>query len=271
MNENKKLNTLEKIALLSGLLLFSAFTYNAREKDIHVEVVPPVTEQVVSIGEPMRPVKAQTKDEPIKQRIKKEAKKPSLQFNEKISDTLPPKKETVMKDSGAQLKQHDAEAGIKKPVPLSKVKEVPKTESEKKLQEIIAIKEQIGSKKESIGKKKAKLANPEEKNDVEILQEIQEERKRIEVSRKELNKKRAQYEILKKQDERNKRKDPLLKKKIENINTSNIKIARFGLIQVKEFKHEQIVKMAPEIKKPARKKMNVDLTPATRSKPPVNL
>ncbi len=198
-NENKKLNPFEKLALLSGLLLFSAFTYVTREK----MEMPAATcfEQGTIRQQPFFQLKETDLVKPAVQPAKKEKKK-SLYIQTTIADTIPAKKEKT--DASIITGK------ITETPPVMKTPEIKITDADRALQEIIKIKEQIGEKKESIGKSKAELAIHQGKNNSEeaaLKAKIEKERKEVEVKRDELNRKRAEYESLKIQEIKNKQRE----------------------------------------------------------------
>ena len=184
--ENKSLNLLEKLALFSGLFVFSAFTY------IHQQ------EEIVGLGsktllilreQPTVIIPTENKDQVETEMKRVEA---NGMIRGPLKDTLPPKKKKLR--SALKL-------GAPKSPPLEKKNEAAEPGEKEVLKEIIKMKEQIGEKKEIIGLKKAQLKEQEGKDKIkekEIEKEIEEEREELESKRNELQKKRELYQNLKK-------------------------------------------------------------------------
>jgi beta-lactamase regulating signal transducer with metallopeptidase domain len=178
-NKNKGINFFEKLALLAGVLLFSAFSFVTREKEVKSE--PVITQPAVAAALPIVAAKA---EHPA---AKKGKKKKINALYKPVTDTFPVKKDTVPNDKNIPGS---------KPLPKSIKPDQVVTDANAALQEIVDIKDQIGLKKESIGEKKEQLKTTNGQEKEKILKEIARERDEIEGKRSELKKKRAQWEIL---------------------------------------------------------------------------
>ncbi|HMK03696.1 MAG TPA: M56 family metallopeptidase [Ferruginibacter sp.] len=205
-NENKKLNLAEKAALLSGVLLFSAFTYISQEKEINTLPVTVPVERFTGLQQSdaslVEKIPAETKT-PVTRNVKKKVKLPT----KPITDTIPVKEDKTRLSSSPDQKSL--------PTGDDRKKAAAATEADKVLKEIEQIKNQIGAKKESIGMRKEKLKEQQGKDNKEeqaLKSEIEKERAEIEGQRAELNRKRAQLESIKKQDENKKQQDKVKQK-----------------------------------------------------------
>ena len=183
-NKNKGVGMIERIALLGGLFLFSAFSFATKEKEVKqapavIQQQLPATNSPTVQGKPELPS------------IKKENKKiNSVSLRRTITDTVPLKKDTMTK--GNEIPVKDLPEKMKEP-------QKPITDPDKTLQEIVKIKVQIGLKKESIGARKEQLKTADEKEKQKILKEIDRERDELEEQRDELEQKREKWQELKKE------------------------------------------------------------------------
>ena len=180
-NKNKGINFFEKIALLAGVLLFSAFSFITKEKDVKSKTVKPDSYQVQQPATEVLPIIVSKSEHPSIE--KKKINHRSIP----VTDTVPGKKNAV------QSKSIDD----KKPVTKLNDREQAAKDAEATLQEIIQIKNQIGLKKESIGVMKEQLKTKDGQEKEKILNEIERERDEINGKRRELNVKREQWESLK--------------------------------------------------------------------------
>jgi len=305
-NENKRLNIVEKLALLSGLLLFSAFTYINREKEIKEPIITETIAQYSILPQSTVPEDGEhavvMKEEPIEKKIKINNRNSQLPlYSVKAMEIMPVSMAASIKDKFSQLGIDSIPVTDKK-VPQIKKKEIslqekqidekPATEVEKKLGEIIKLKEHIGEKKETIGKKKALLEKSSEKDKEKILKEIEDERKEIELKRSDLEKKRSEYQNLKKEEDNNRYREKIQEKKWEikkddkNTNAkfdlkstlTASKVIEFKMIDLKEIKVDQQFKIAPPKKSPPSPKTEKQSIPdnapsqmKTRSSTPVRI
>jgi beta-lactamase regulating signal transducer with metallopeptidase domain len=176
-NENKKLNMIEKLALVSALFLFSAFSYVNREQE-------PVKEQVkISVVKQQQIVPVKKK--PVVQSVAPTKKAKPLAAKKEIVNVV--KLEPLLVVGHEVVTDTLASIGDNMEDPAQVLKK------------IINIKERIGERKEIIGTLKVDLGNSDEKEKAKIMQRIEKERGIIEEKRVELNKFRAKYEVLKKQ------------------------------------------------------------------------
>jgi bla regulator protein BlaR1 len=193
-NENKKLNLLEKTALLAGVLLFSAFTYIAQEKEVKELPLSTPVEQFDNVQQANEQVPAkQISTEPGMQPTGKAKKKFNHSYKP-VTDTVPEKDKAIPVISDPLSK---------KPV-IEKLQDKTNPDANTVLEEIKQIKEQIGKKKESIGVKKGQLKEMKgnTKEEEALVDQIERERREIEAIRSELERKRALLESLKKQKEK---------------------------------------------------------------------
>jgi beta-lactamase regulating signal transducer with metallopeptidase domain len=182
-NKNKGVNFFEKIALLAGVFLFSAFSYVTKE--------PKGKNEPVIMQQPAATVLPIVVSKPEHLSVKKEKKKIN-HLNTPVTDTVPAKKSAV----------HNSKSiDDKKPVTKLDDREQAAKDADATLLEIIQIKNQIGLKKESIGIKKAQLTMKDGQEKEKIQKEIDEERCEIDEKRRELDRKREQWQELKKQAE----------------------------------------------------------------------
>jgi len=229
-NENKKLNLLEKTALLSGVLLFSAFTYITQEKEeSDVPVAAPVElfNNVQQTNEfPVKKILA----EPVIQLTRAGKKKVNRSYKP-ITDTVPEKDARIISDPPPK----------KSTIEKSPVKTEPNANSV--LEEIKQIKEKIGKKKESIGVKKGQLKEMKgnTKEEESLADQIERERREIEGIRSELERKRALLENLKKQEEREKKKQKEKQNEMKNEQIKN------------EMSYEKKIEKKNELKNEMRK------------------
>jgi len=184
-NKNKGINLFEKVALLAGVILFSAFNYITKETDAKAEPVNPISYSVEQAGTEVLPIvvskPAQAKEyRPVK-------KKNTNKQNKLVTDTVPKRKNKTLdnKNSGDN----------KPPVKLGD-REQATQDANATLQEIIQLKNQIGLKKENIGKMKEQLITKDGQEKEKILDEIERERDEINEKRRELDLKRERLENL---------------------------------------------------------------------------
>ena len=195
-NKNKGISFIEKIALLGGVFLFSAFGFVTKEKGVK-QTLAVVHQQLPATNSPTTPGK------PEAPAIKKEKKKiNNVSLSRPLTDTVPRKKDTVIKNDQVPVKELPEK--MKEP-------QKPITDADKTLQEIVKIKVQIGSKKESIGAKKELLKTADEKEKQIILKEIDRERDELEEQRDELEQKREKWQELKKESQNK----PMMQKSVE--------------------------------------------------------
>jgi len=181
-NENKKLNLLEKAALLAGILLFSAFSFIKNEKQITKvrETLP--AGQFIKLQESKDTLIEKIARKTENRSIKKEKKNINRAYK-LVTDTVPGKSD-------------------KTPPPKKDWEKTSPGDPERVLQEIQQLKDQIGVKKESIGEKKKELEAKQGKNAEEeqaLKIQIEKERSEIEGKRAELENKRVILDKIKKQ------------------------------------------------------------------------
>ncbi len=181
-NKNKGINFFEKLALLSGVVIFSAFNYVMKEPDKKIEPVKPGSYQVQQPATAVLPIVVSQQDtQPLEKKKITLLKKPDRV-------TVPAKKGAVIKSKNINAKDF---------VTKLNEHEQAKKDADATLKEIIQLKNQIGSKKESIGVKKEQLKTTDGKEKEKILKEIQQERDELDGQRRELDRKREQLENLK--------------------------------------------------------------------------
>jgi len=242
-NENKKLNLIEKAALLSGVLLFSAFTYIAQEK----EVALPVTTSVERLSG-LQPSNGSLAEKvPVGPQIQltRKGKKKARRTNKPITDTIPIKGDkTTWLNSNPDQKPLPSEQGSKKAA----------TDADRVLEEIQQIKNRIGAKKESIGMKKEKLKEQQGKDTKEeqaLKIQIEKERGEIEGQRAELERKRSELEQIKKQNEKIKQQQNEIKNEWKTRKANeweNRKASEWENRKGNEFKNEKKNEIKTEIK-----------------------
>jgi hypothetical protein len=180
-NKNNGINFFEKISLLIGVILFSAFSYVINKPEI--KSVP------VTIQKPAVPVLPIVNSNPKPPSVKKQTKKID-HLKKTIIDTIPAKRDAVRNTKYIRVNE-----------PLLKLtsQEQAAKDADAAFREIIQIKGQIELKKGSIGLKKAQLPMKNGKEKDEIQKQIDRERSELEVQRRELERKRVQWQILRRQ------------------------------------------------------------------------
>lgn len=221
-NENKRLNLFEKIALLSGLLMFSAFSYMNQDKKLNEE---PIKARVAICNAqlPFGTIIQKAVIKPTGMPSKRENRR-MTRPQKPVIDTLPRKKDSA---------STEVERKEKEQLPTDKDWENAKAKSKEVLKEIEEIKEQIGVKKEEIGKQKEQLKDAEgnKQRQEEIKKQIEKKRGEIEGKRSELERKRSEKEKYEKQIEKEEEKEEQMEEKEKSK-----KEALFGKKEIKDEK-----------------------------------
>jgi len=208
-NENKKLNLVEKAALLSGILLFSAFTYIAQEKEADALPVTIPVEQFTGLQQSNAPMAEKYLVE-TKIPAARKGKKKAKPYNKSITDTIP-----VKEDKTSRLNSSPEQRSL----PTEEEWKKAAADADRVLKEIEQIKNKIGAKKESIGIKKEKLKEQQGKDAKEeqaLKNQIEKERTEIEGQRAELDRKRAEFGNIKKQNDKIKQEQKEKQSEIKN-------------------------------------------------------
>jgi len=250
--ENKKLTIFEKAALLSGMILFSAFTYTSQQKDMKAMSLTIAVQQLPNSLQ----LTERTEEKVSIITVPPVMKKKITSVQKPVIDTTPVKKDTLTK----LIPEN-------KTLPTKQDWEKASSDADKALQEIIKLKEQIGAKKETIGRKKEQLQKQEGKDKERVIEEIEKVQGEITGKRGELEKKRALYEKLKakekEQEQEKKSKEWELKGddkskewEIKQEKKSEVK-SNFDVVEKKEFnyakKQEPFLKGKPLFGKPGVK------------------
>jgi len=202
-NENKGLNLFEKFTILSGLILFSAFSTFEKKAEDKAFTIP------IARYQPIIPRPVYEMDEARSINLPTTNKKmfEKMLLQKPIADTVLPRIDSIVK----KIKDRQVPtmnplppsldtipaSGTKKEPVVTTDKEPGKEvdESKKILNEILKIKEKIGGMKDDIGVDKDKLKDRDkmDKKEVEEIEaRIMRKRKAVDVVREELEEKREE-------------------------------------------------------------------------------
>jgi bla regulator protein BlaR1 len=202
--KNRPLGIIETGALVVGVIIFCAFTLKPALPEITSPGTKPV--QLVTVA-PASSVVAAIEEQNTYSIPAPVLKKQSLKtypYKLAVIDTVP-----ARKDSAAIAKQ----AELVREISIAKEKQ--RLDSEKALEDIIRLKEQIGAKKDAIGAQKELLKQRDGKEREKVMAEIAERRKEVELQRAELENKRAIFGALKLQEQKNKEREKIQEQKLE--------------------------------------------------------
>lgn len=180
---NKGINMVEKIALLFGIILLSAFSIVNQKTEVKTE--PLKMQQQLSAG------LQNFFSRPAVPSVKKEQ---TIYLKKPVSDTVPLKK--------VKVRNRKDTVNIKPVTRLNDLEQAMK-DANATLQEIIQLKNQIGVKKESIEVMKEQLKTKEGRDKENMMGKIERERDKLKEQRQELDMKR---ELLKNLKEKQKAK-----------------------------------------------------------------
>lgn len=200
-SENKKLNIMEKISLLCGVLIVSAFTYinepqkEQKQSKVFVNVYEP-KEYMMSAAEP------ELSGTIINSKIIN-AMPNQTQHTAKI-DTVPEKVKTVTatiskEEHIERSKELKREENSENKADIREMEQESKEDAiQSKLNEIGKIKAEMQVVKDRIGEKKKQLNESEPKEEKDIIREIEKERAGLSGMRSHLEQKRVELEIVRK-------------------------------------------------------------------------
>jgi beta-lactamase regulating signal transducer with metallopeptidase domain len=215
-NENKRLNVVEKIALLSGLLIFSAFSFVNQDKKLNEEPLE-LQGAIYNAQLPFGMIIQKAIIKPVQKPVIPESKRIARTF-QPVVDTLPLKKDTTLplvepKNSKQLPTEKDWQIAAEKWKTSEKDWADPKAKAKEVLKEIEELKRQIGVQKDEIGKHKEQLKEADKSKQQEIQSQIEKKRNDIEVKRSELERKRSEREKYEEEIDRAEEKEEQMEEK----------------------------------------------------------
>jgi bla regulator protein BlaR1 len=256
-NKNKGINFFERIALLSSVLLFSAFGFVTKETGLKSDAGK-IQQQALPV------VLDQATNQPIQKETIKTLNKP-------VTDTFPLKKKP-----GRTSKKNIDDKPVKKPDD----QEQTAMDAKATLQEIIKMKDHIGVRKERIGVLKEKLIKTDGQEKERILKELKRERDELDKKREELDIKREQWDKLKekvKEAQAEQRhsvaKKPVDHQKVPTIknNDSNQADKTIGLSKKVQYVKSAQWDKSDDLDEDDRKKLKVKTDRGTKISKPKNV
>jgi bla regulator protein BlaR1 len=191
-NENKRLNLLERLSLLAGLIVFGAFTVINKQQQINT------AGKAVTQGIQMHYIPVTSADNTVKNLNLPALKslRPLRSMEGTVSDTIPVKKQSLPVQPSEQ-----------KRIPTPPEQEDAAVRAKLKLIEIEQLKQKMQVKKDEIGVVKEKLKTLDKSKESEIEKEkkaLDIKRKALEQDREELEKKRVDLKKYQELDKNNK-------------------------------------------------------------------